>query len=71
MTNQYGGVMEAVDILDLKSSVRMDVQGQSLSPLPGDSDLLHFGNDRINVSRKVWVISPKRIKLACDSLKTR
>ena len=54
--------MELADILDLKSSVRMDVQGQSLSPLPRDSDLSHFGNDPKNVSRKVWVTSPKRIK---------
>lgn len=63
--------MEAVDILDLKSSVRMDVQGQSLSPLPRDRDLSHFGNDPKNVSRKVWVTSPKRIKLACEPLKAR
>lgn len=53
--------MERADILDLKSSARMGVQGQSLSPLPRDSVLSHFVTTLQTVS-KVWVVSPKKIK---------
>jgi hypothetical protein len=54
--------MELADILDLKSSVRMDVQGQSLSPLPQRQCSFALCNDSINGKKSVGLWLPKITK---------
>ena len=65
----YPPVMESIH-LSLKKIGPYGIAWSNTSGGPRDSDLSHFGNDPKNVSSKVWVISPKMIKFACDSLKT-
>lgn len=54
--------------LRFRISCRSGVRVRVPYPRPRDSDLSHFGNNPINVSRKVWVASPKKIKQSAVEL---